>query len=122
MNGQIDDEPEFRTKDGYKTHLKLLSKRLKYNGRQTVYTVCMIGQCLTELKQIYNCNKKLLMHATKHLFTISYVYVFIDLINLATIYYRVSCISLPLGVVRKKFKLIQKILNEDEDFWMNGYQ
>ena len=43
----------------------ILSKRLKYNGRQTVYTKCMIGQWLSELKQIYNANKKLLMHATK---------------------------------------------------------
>ena len=63
------------------------------------------------------------MHATKRLFTISYVYFFIDLFNLATIYYRVSCISVPLGVVRrKKVKLIKEIVNEDEDFWMNGYQ
>ena len=95
MKGQIDDEPESRTTVGYKTHLELLSKRLKHNGRQTVYTACMIGQCLSELKEIYNVNKKLLMHATKHLFTISYVYFFIHLFNLAKIYYRVSCISLP---------------------------
>ena len=74
MNEQIDDEPESRTADGYKTHLELLSKRLKYKGRQTVYTACIIGQCLSELKQIYNRNKKLLVHARKHLFTISYVY------------------------------------------------
>ena len=48
MNEQIEDQPESRTADGYKTHLKLLSKRLKYNGRQTVYTACMIGQYLYE--------------------------------------------------------------------------
>ena len=57
MNGQINDEPESRTADGYKTHLELHSKRLKYNGPQTVYTAYMIGQCLSELKQIYNGNK-----------------------------------------------------------------
>ena len=112
--------PELQT--AKKTHLELLSKRLKYNGCQTVYTAYMIGQSLSDLKQIYNGNKKLLMHATKHLFTISNVYFFIDLFNLATIYYRVSCISLPLEVVRRKFKLIKEIVNEDEDFWMNGYQ
>ena len=43
MNEQIDDEPESRTADGYKTHLELLNKRLKSNGRQTLYTSCMIG-------------------------------------------------------------------------------
>ena len=64
MNGQIDDEPESRTTDGYKTNLELLIKRLKYNEHQTVYMACVIGQCLSELKQIYNGNKKLLMHAT----------------------------------------------------------
>ena len=48
MNGEIDDEPECRTADGYKTHLELLSKQVKYNGRQTVYTACMIGQCFSE--------------------------------------------------------------------------
>ena len=50
MNEQIEDQPESRTADGYKTHLELLSKRLKSNGRQTVYTACTIGQCLSELK------------------------------------------------------------------------
>ena len=62
------------------------------------------------------------MHATKYLFTISYVNFFIDFFILATIYFMVSCISLPLGVVRRKFKLIKEIVNEDEEFWMNGYQ
>ena len=36
MNEQIEDQPEFRTVDGYKTHLELLSKSLKSKGRQTV--------------------------------------------------------------------------------------
>ena len=85
------------------------------------FTACMIGQCLSELKEIYHGNKKLLIYATKHLFTISYAYFFIELFNLATIYYRISCISLPLGVVRGKFKLTKEIVNEDEDFRMNGY-
>ena len=118
MNEQIEDQPESRTAAGYKTHLELLSKRLKSNGRQTVYTACMIGQYLSELKHIYQGNKKLSICATKLLFTISYVYFFIDLFNFATIYYRISCIALRLGVVRRKFKLI----NEDEDVWMNDYQ
>ena len=43
MNEQIEDQPESRTADGYKTYLELLSKRLKSNGRRTVYTACMIG-------------------------------------------------------------------------------
>ena len=121
MNETIEDQPESRTADGYKTQLELLSKRLKSNGRQTVYTACMIGQFLSELKQIYQGNKKLLICATKHLFTISSVYFFIDLFNFATIYYRISCISLPLAAVRRKLKLIKEIVNEDEDFWMNAY-
>ena len=79
----------------------------------------MIGQCLSELRQIYHGNKKLLIYETKHLLTISYVYFFNDLFNFATIYYRISCISLPLGVDRRKFKLIKEIVNEYEDFWMN---
>ena len=116
MNEQIEDQPESRTADGYQTHLELLSKRLKSKGRQTVYTACMIGQCLSELKQKYQRNKKLVICATKHLFTISYAYFFIDLFNFATTYYRISCISLPLAVVRRKVKLIKEIVNEDEDF------
>ena len=76
MNEQIEDQPESRTADGYKTHLELLSKRLKSKGRQTVYTACMIGQCLSKLKQKYQRNKKLFICAIKHLFTISYVYFF----------------------------------------------
>ena len=64
---EIVDQPESRTVDGYKTHLELLSKRLKSKDRQTVYTACMIGQCLSELKQNYQGNKKLFICATKHL-------------------------------------------------------
>ena len=73
-------------------------------------------------KNIYRGNKKLLICATKDLFSNSYVYFFIDLFNLATTYYRVSHISLPLKTVLRKFKLIKQIVREDEDFWMNGYQ
>ena len=116
MNEHIEDQPELRTADGYKIHLELLCKRFKSDGLQTVYKACMIGQCLYELKQIYHGKKKLLIFATKHLFTICYVYFLIDLFNFATTYYRISCISLPFAVVRRKFKLIKEIVNEDEDF------
>ena len=116
INCQADDTPESRTADGYKTHLEHLNKRLKSNRCDANYTACMIGQCLTELKQIYHENKKLLLCATKHLFKISYVYFSIDLCDLATTYYRVSRISLPLRTVRSKFKLIKENVREDEDF------
>ena len=33
MNENIEDHPESKTADGYKTQLELLSKRLKSNGR-----------------------------------------------------------------------------------------
>ena len=39
--------------------LEHINKRLKSNGCQALYTACMIGQCLSELKQIYHGNKKL---------------------------------------------------------------
>ena len=96
INCQVDDTPECKTADGYKAHLGHLNKRLKSDGRDTIYTACIIGQCLTELTNIYCGNRKLLMCATKDLFSISYVYFFIDLCDLATTYYRVSRISLPL--------------------------
>ena len=44
MNEQIDDQPVSTTADGYKTHIELLTKRLKSNCCQTLYTACMIGQ------------------------------------------------------------------------------
>ena len=73
INCQVDDTPECKTADGYKTHLGHLNKRLKSNGRDAIYTACIIGQCLTELKNIYREIKKLLICATKDLFSISYV-------------------------------------------------
>ena len=42
MNEQIEDQPETRTVDGCKSHIELLSKRLKSNRRQTAYIACMI--------------------------------------------------------------------------------
>ena len=66
--------PNLEQKDGYKRHLEHLNKRLKYNGCDAIYTVCMFGQCLTELIHIYRENNKDLICATKHLFTISYVF------------------------------------------------
>ena len=59
INCQVDDTPEFTTADGYKAHLNNLNKRLKSNGRDAIYTACIIGQSLTELKNIYRGNKKL---------------------------------------------------------------
>ena len=84
INCQADDTPESRTGDDYKTHLEHFTKRVKSNGCDAVYTACMIGQCLTDLKQIYQGNNKLLIYATKHLFAISYVYFFVDLCDLIT--------------------------------------
>ena len=103
INCQVDDTPECKTADDYKTHLGHLNKRLKSNGRDGIYTACIIGQSLTELKNIYRGNKKLFICAMKDLFSMSYVYFFIDLCNLATTYYRVSRISLPLKTVLRKF-------------------
>ena len=50
INCQVDDTPEFTTAYGYKAHLKHVNKRLKSNGRDAIYTPCIIGQCLTESK------------------------------------------------------------------------
>ena len=122
INCQVDDTPECKTADGYKAHLRNLNKRLKSNGRDAILTARIIGQSLTDLQKIYCGNKKLLICATKDLFAISYVYFFIKLYDLATTYYRISGISLPLRTVVTKFKLIKQIACEDEDFWMNGYQ
>ena len=77
---------------------------------------------LNRNKNISRGNQKLLICATEYLFTISYVYFFIDLCDVATRYYMVSRISLPLRTVLRKFELIKEIVYEDEDFWMSGYQ
>ena len=61
INCQVDDTPVFTTADGYKAHLKHLNKRQKSNGCDAIYTSCIIGQCLTELKNIYRRNNKLLI-------------------------------------------------------------
>ena len=58
INCQVDDTPACKTADGYKTHLRHLNKRLKSNGLDAIYTACIIGQCLIELKNIYRGNKK----------------------------------------------------------------
>ena len=63
INCQADDTPESKTADGYKTHLEHLNKRLNSNGCDAVYTACMIGPYLTELKHIYRGNKKILICA-----------------------------------------------------------
>ena len=74
INCQSDDTPKCTTADGYKAHLGHLNKRLKSNRCDAVYSACIIGKCLTELKHIYCGNKKLLMCATKDLFSITNVY------------------------------------------------
>ena len=38
INCQTDDTPEFKTADGYKTHLEHLNKRQKSNGYQALFT------------------------------------------------------------------------------------
>ena len=76
INCQVDDTPECKTGDDYKTHLRNLNKRLKSNGRDAIYTACIIWQSLTDLQKIYCGNKRLLICETKDLFAISYVYLF----------------------------------------------
>ena len=110
INSHVDDGPEISIADGYKTNLGHLNKRLKANGRDAIYTACTIGHGLTELKKLYGGNKKLLIFATKDLFSVSYVYFFIDLCDFATTYYSVLHISLPLSTVRNKLKLIKEIV------------
>ena len=56
---QTYDTPESRTADGYKIQMEHLNKRLQSNGCQKLYTACMIGQCLTDLKHMYDGKKKL---------------------------------------------------------------
>ena len=119
INCHVDDAPEISTADGYKTHLGHLNKRLNANGRDAIYTACTIGHGLTKLKNLYGRNKKRLICATKDLFSVSYVYFFIDLCDFATTYYSVSHIS--LSTVSNKFKLIKAIVREDEDFWKRSY-
>ena len=121
INCQVDDTPEFTTADGYKTHLWHLNKRLKFNGRDAIYTACIIGQCLTELKTFIAEIKIFYYVPGKTCFQLVMYSLFIDLCNLATTYYRVSHISLSLQIVRSKFKLIKEIVREVEDFWMSGY-
>ena len=121
INCHVDDAPEISTADGYKTHLGHLNKRLKTYGRDAIYTACTIGHSFTELRKLYGGNKKLLICATKDLFSISYVYFFIDLCDFVTTYCSVSHISLSLSTVRNNFKLIKEIVREDEDFWKRSY-
>ena len=121
INCHDDDAPEISTADGYKTHLGHLNKRLKVNGCDAIYTACTIGHSLTQLKKLYGGNNKLLICATQDLFTISYVYFFIDLCDFATTYYSVPHISLPLSTVHNNFKLIKEIVREDKDFWKRSY-
>ena len=49
INCQVDDTPECKTADDYKTHLRNLNKRLKPNGHDAIYTACIIWQSLTDL-------------------------------------------------------------------------
>ena len=121
INCQVDDTPECKTADGQKAHLGHLNKRLKANRCDAIYTACIIGQSLTELQKMYRGNKKLLIYATKDLFSISYVYFFINLCDLVTTYYSVTHMSLPLRTVHSKFKLINEIVREDEDFQKRSY-
>ena len=51
INCQVDDTPECKTADGYKTHLRNRKKRLKFNGRDAIYTACITGQSLTDLQK-----------------------------------------------------------------------
>ena len=43
INCQVDDTPECKAADDYKTHSRNLNKRLKSNGCDAIYTACIIG-------------------------------------------------------------------------------
>ena len=84
----------------------------------------MIGQCLTELKTHLSWIQETFVICNQTFVYNKLCLLFVDLCDLATTYYRVSRISLPLRTVRRKFKLIKEIVREDEDFvdeWLAIY-
>ena len=106
MNGYIEDEHASGTVVVCEAYLKLLNERVRYEGRQTVHTPCVIGKCLDVLKQLLYGNKKLSVEAMQHLFTINYVYLpsfivsylvpFLDITNIYTPRYNEFCVEAVL--------------------------
>ena len=108
------------TQDDIGRQLKELHENLRCHKRMQTYIKCLMGRNLSLLQ---NENKKDFITLAHQYLPTSYsrseIYFMIKLYKLSEDFPRISFVTLPIRVMKAKFKLIEKLVLEDSDYWKN---
>jgi len=100
--------------------LKEFNAAIYSNSRQKTYHYCLIGRNLSVLKKGKK-RKKFIEYVQSYLPAEQHsrcqIYFLMDLYDLATTYNRLMYVTLGIGIMKSKFRLVKQTVREDEAFW-----
>ena len=101
--------------------LKEYEAAIESNKQTEIYMKCMIGRNLKLIQKKKKKGAVFINFVKKHLtsYSQSMIYFLMKLYDLATVYSRLMYVTLGIGVLKTKFKLVEELLEEEPDFWQN---
>ena len=88
------------------------------NSSNTTYAYCLIGRNLAALKMKH---KDLVRFVQLHLpatqYSSSQIYFLIKLYNFAQTYNKLMYVTIGIGELKSKFKMVMEVIEGDSDWW-----
>ena len=107
----------------------LLQQRKAYDTsveghkREETYWYCLNGRNFCELQKFYGRGKKFIKIVqdamTDKKYSRSHIYFLISLHQLALTYNKITYLTIGIGIMKSKFRLIKELVEADPDFWKN---
>ena len=94
---------------------------IESNKQNEIFMKCMIGRNLTLIQKKKKKGAVFIEFVTKHLtsYSQSMIYFLMKLYNLTSVYNRLMYVTIGIGVLKTKFKLVEELVEEEPDFWKN---
>ena len=100
--------------------MKQFDAAVSSSSRQKTYIYCLIGRNLTELKRGKK-GKKFIEFVHHFLpashYSRSQIYFLMNLHDLALKYNKLMYVSIGIGILKSKYRIVKQLLGENEDFW-----
>jgi len=123
----IEKETSLSGDDSLPTDEKAVAQQMKEfdaaissSSRQKIYIYCLIGRNLAKLKGGKK-GKKFIEFVHGYLpakqYSKSQIYFLMSLHELALEYNKLMYVSIGIGVLKSKFRIVKQLLGEDEQFW-----
>jgi len=100
--------------------MKEFDAAISSSSRQKIYIYCLIGRNLAKLKGGKKGQKfiEFVHHylPAKH-YSRSQIYFLIQLYELAMDYNKLMYVTIGIGILKSKFRIVKELLGENKDFW-----